>query len=230
VDLPATFFVDSDALSLLLGLDFPPSFTVKGRIYKRALEKFDVHLEDGNGFRQDGDTHFCFLALERAFEDQEVLREAVEIGLLTKRLAACLLMVDPWNPIFSERRRALLAHVPDTATIRNRKSRFSADMASAILAAAEGNPGTPEAEFAERWNVGPGFKRPFNRLLKEYYAAVRRKLKTQAGYDSYFKLLEERRQRFKETMPIAEFPLLLPATNIAPAARRMRPDGSVGRA
>jgi hypothetical protein len=229
VDLPATFFVDSDALSNLLGLEFPPFFSVRGKIYKRALEKFDVRMEDGEGFTQPGETHFCFLALERAFEDQEVLREAMEIGLVTRRLAACLLMVDPWNPIFSERRRALLAHVPASATIRDRRSTFSREMASAILAAAESNADSAEAEFAERWNAGPNFKRPFNRLLKRYYAGVQDKLRTQGGFDAYFRLLEERRHHFRETMPIAEFPLLLPATNIAPAGRRMRPDGSVGR-
>jgi hypothetical protein len=229
VDLPPTFFVDSDALSILLGLDFPPFFAVRGRIYKRALEKFDVRVEDGEGFSQRGDTHFCFLALERAFEDQEVLREAIESGLVTRRLAACLLMVDPWNAIFSERRRALLAHVPPSATIADGKSSFSRKMATAILAAAEGNPGSPEAEFAERWRVGAQFRRPFNRMLKRYYAAVEAKLKTQAGFDAYFKLLEERRLRFKDTMPIAEFPLLLPSTNISATGRRMKADGSVGR-
>jgi hypothetical protein len=228
VDLPQTFFVDAEALSSL-GLAFPPPFEVSGRIYKRALEKFDVRMEDGKGFTERGDTHFCFLALERAFEDQETLREAIEIGLVTRRLAACLLMVDPWNPVFSERRRALLAHVPSTATIADGKSRFSADMAKAILAAAEqAPPESPESEFAERWSVGTQFKGPFNRLLKRYYGAVEAKLKTQAGFDAYFQLLEERRHRFRK-LPIAEFPLLLPSTNIAPKGRVMRADGTVGR-
>ena len=136
-------------------------------------------------------------------------------------------MVDPWNPIFSERRRSLLRHVPDSARIANGRSRFSAEMADAIIAAAQ--PGSPEAEFAERWDVGPQFKRPFNRILKRYYDAVEEKLRRQAGFDAYFQLAEERRRRFKESMPIAqEFPLLLPRTNIAPRGRFMKPDGSVG--
>jgi hypothetical protein len=230
VDLPPTFFVDADALTNLLGLEFPPPFAVRGRIYKRALEKFDVRLDDGQGFVQKGDTHFCFLAPERAFEDHEVLRELIAIGLVSRRLAACLLMVDPWNPVFSDRRRALLRHVPDAARIANGRSRFSADMAAAILAAAETAPsGSPEAEFAERWAVGTGFKRPFNRILRRYYEAVRERLERQAGFDAYFQLAEERRQRFKQSMPIAqEFALLLPRTNITPRGRTMRADGTVG--
>jgi hypothetical protein len=228
LDLPATFFIDSEGLSDVVGLVPPPFLTVSGRIYARCLDKFDVRLEDGRGFRQNGDTHFCFLALERAFEDQVVLRQAIEIGLITERLAASLLMVDPWNPVFSDRRRALLSHVPAMAEIEDGKSSFSAEMARSILRAARNGPaGTPEAEFAERWKVGADFKGEFNRMLKRYYAALTAKLKTQTGFEGYFKLNEERRQRFADTMPIAEFPLLLPKTNIAPSGRRMKPDGTV---
>jgi hypothetical protein len=228
LDLPATFFVDSECLSDILGLAFPPPFTVKGKIYARCLEKFDVRMEDGRSFVEKGDTHFCFLVPERAFEDQVVLREAIESGLVSKRLAACLLMVDPWNPVFSDRRRALLRHAPKSATIANRKSSFSADMARAILKAAETVPAAaPEAEFARRWSAGTRFQREFNRILNGYYDAVTARLKTQAGFDAYFKLAEERRQEFKEKMPIAEFPLLLPHTNITPRSRSMQRDGSV---
>jgi len=227
LDLPVTFFVDSEGLSDVLGLAPPPPFTVSGRIYAKCLRKFNVRIEDGNGFRSKGDTHFCFLVPERAFEDQVVLREAIRIGLLSRRLAACLLMVDPWNPVFSERRAALQRHVPATARIANGRSDFSRRLVKRILAAAAtGPPGTPEAEFAKRWKAGPGFRDPFNRMLNRYYKAVQAKLKTQRGFEPYFKLAEDRRRTFHE-MPISEFPLLLPQTNIKPASRRMRANGTV---
>jgi hypothetical protein len=228
LDLPQTFFVDSEGLSGVLGLEPPPGFTVSGRIYAKCLDKFDVRMEDREGFRRRGDTHFCFLVPERAFEDQVVLAEAIEIGLLGKRLAACLLMVDPWNPVFSERRSSLLRHVPATARLVRGKSDFSEEMVKAILAAAKaGPPGTPEAEFAERWKAGPNFAPKFNRLLRAYYEAVGKKLRTQAGFEPYFRLAEERRQVFNE-MPISEFPLLLPKTNLPRTPLRMRADGTVG--
>lgn len=231
LDLPPTFFVDSEGLGDVLGLNQPSGFFVSGTIYAKCLDKFDVRIEDGQGFTQKGDTHFCFLVPERAFEDQVVLREAIEIGLISKRLAACLLMVDPWNPIFSARRASLLRHVPATATIEDGKSGFSAEMVKPILSAAKLGPaGTPEAEFAERWKVGAGFAPEFNKLLKRYYAAATAKLKTQTGFDAYFKLAEARRREFDNTMPISEFPLLLPRTNIAPAARAMQQDGTVAGA
>jgi hypothetical protein len=227
LDLPVTFFVDSEGLADTLGLQPPPGFTVSGRIYSKCLAKFRVRVEDGEGFVRKGDTHFCFLVPERAFEDQVVLREAIEFGLIGKRLAACLLMVDPWNPVFSLRRSSLLRHVPPTATIQKGKSTFGREMVDSILAAAAAGPSdSPEAEFAKRWKVGPRFASEFNRMLDRYYKAVTRKLKTQDGFEPYFKLAEERRRTFHE-MPISEFPLLLPKTNIPRATRRMQPDGTV---
>jgi len=231
LDLPATFFVDSEGLSDVLGLVSPPAFTVTGRIYAKCLEKFDVRMDDGQGFTVKGDTHFCFLVPERAFEDQVVLREVVEMGLVSRRLAACLLMVDPWNPIFSDRRLALLRHVPATATITKGKSTFSRDMANAILAAAKIAPaGTAEKEFAARWQTGNGFPAAFNTILSRYYTAVTAKLKTQAGFEAYFKLAEARRRDFRERTRLAEFPLLLSHTNIPQAERRMKQDGTVAGA
>ena len=184
----------------------PPLFTVSGKIYAKCLEKFDVRLEDGQGFVQKGDTHFCFLVPERAFEDQVVLREAIRIGLVTKRLAACLLMVDPWNPVFSERRRALLRHVPATARgSRTARAASRRTMARAILAAAKSAPAGCAGGGVRRalGRRARSSSAPFNRILSRYYDAVEEKLKTQAGFDAYFQLAEERRRRFKETMPIA---------------------------
>lgn len=227
IELPATFFVDADGLAEV-GLQGPPQFTVTGQIYAQSLQTFDVQLTDGGGFSQAGDTHFAFAVPERALEDVVVVREALAMGLLSRRLAACLLMTDFPNPIFSERRAALLAHVPPTAVVMNGGSSFSQETADAILAAAAEAPeGAPEREFAKRWAVGEDFDGTFNGLLRTYYDAVNAQLETQDGFDAYFQLAESRRQRVRDTMPIFESPLLFATTNIAPAALSMREDGSV---
>jgi hypothetical protein len=227
VDLPQTFFVDSEALTEILGLEAPPNFTVPGSIYAAALEKFAVKLADDRGFERPGDTHFAFLIPERAFEDQEVLRAAMRAGLVTERLAAALLMTDFPNPVFSERRANLLRHVPAAAQTAGGASTFSDEFAAAVVTAAEGSPdGSAEREFADRWNVGKSFKEPFNALLRDYYAAVTGRLATQEGFDGYFELAQSRRQRVRE-MPIFESPLLFAEDNIANAQRVMRPDGTV---
>jgi hypothetical protein len=162
VELPQTFFVDSEALQIL-GLQAPQRFAVDGRLYARSLRSFEVRLTDEDTFEQPGDTHFAFAVPERAFEDNAVLREAINVGLLSQRLAACMLMTDFSNPVFSARRAGLLRHVPATASIQGSHSSFSTQMAEAIVSAAEGSPAdSPEREFGERWAVGDAWREEFN--------------------------------------------------------------------
>jgi hypothetical protein len=227
IDLPQTFFIDSEALTERLGLPAPPTFTVSSNLYAQSLRTFGVTLTDGNGFARPGDTHFAFAIPERAFEDQAVLNEAIKRGVLTERFAACLLMTDFPNPVFSTRRAQLLRHVPASASIVNGASSFSEDMANTIVAAAEGaGAESPEGEFAARWGVGDAWKEQFGRLLNDYYAAVTSHLGSQEGFDAYFRLAESRRERVRQ-MPIFESPLLFAETNIDPAVRVMRSDGTV---
>ncbi|MGH2918402.1 MAG: hypothetical protein ACRDLS_07360 [Solirubrobacteraceae bacterium] len=227
VDLPNTFFVDSEALNKMLGLRRPPPFAVAPAVYSASLERFDVALDDGRGFKQPGDTHFVFVVPERAFEDQIVLREAMRSGLLSDRLAAALLMTDFANPVFSARRRKLLEHVPETATIAGGTSDFSEQLADAIVAAAPGTPpGSPEREFEQRWATADGWRDAFDALLGDYYDAVTQRLETQDGFDAVFRLAESRRNHVR-AMPIFENPLLFARTNIAAQTLAMQPDGSV---
>jgi hypothetical protein len=227
IDLPLSFFMDTDGLGEV-GI-FPSEFlTVGARIYRNTLKRFDVRLDDGRGFERKGDTHFAFAVPERAFEDTVTLREAMRVGLVTRRLAACLLMVDFPNPVFSDRRAKLLDHVPDSATIKKGKSTFSDRMARAVLKAAENSPeDSPEREFAERWKVGPRFGPAFNRDIRRYLAAVKRRLKTQGGFNDYWRLADRRRAQARENPVFAEFALLFPKSDVPRPARRMRRDGTV---
>ena len=227
VDLPQTFFVDSEGLTEILGLQAPPPFSVARSIYAKSLVRFEFHLSDGGNFRRGGDTHFAFAVPERAFEDEAVLREAIGVGLLTPRFAACLLMTDFPNPIFSRRRAALLRHVPKSATITGDQSGFSEEMAAAILAAGQQSaPRSPEREFSERWAAGESWRDEFNGLLSDYYDAVTQRLQSQAGFDAFCRLAQSRRDRVRG-MPIFESPLLFATTNILPRKRTMRTDGTV---
>lgn len=229
VELPQTFFVDSEELSEVLGLQAPPEgFSVAGAIYEQSLATFGVQLSDGASFVQPGDTHFAFCVPERAFEDTQTLRDGLRVGLLTPRLAACLLMTDFPNPIFSARRAALMEYVPAAAPLGAGPSTFSEEMGEAIVAAAPSTPGgSPEREFAERWAVGEDFKAPFDALLTAYYSAVTERLNAQDGYDAYFRLAESRRERVEATMPIAESPLLFARAREPAGPLTMLPDASV---
>jgi hypothetical protein len=146
---------------------------------------------------------------------------------VTDRLAACLLMTDFPNPLFSARRRSLLAHAPLTATVAGGQSAFSEDMASAIVAAAAGAAqGSPEREFADRWHAGDGWRDAFDALLDDYYAAVTQRLAGQDGWNEVFRLAESRRNRVR-ALPIFESQLLFAHTNIRRETLSMAPDGSV---
>lgn len=226
VDLPDTFFVDSAALSSpQLGLVSPPQPFVSSSTYASSLQGFNVRLTDGAAFSRRGDTHFAFVVPERAFEDTDTLLQAIDMGIISRRLAACLLIVDFPNPIFSDRRAQLLKHVPEDPF--DPDSDFSQAVADAILASpdAEGT-GTPEAEFKQRWSVGEEFAESFNELLTDYYDAVTERLETQDGFDGYMELAESRRELVKE-MPIAESSLLFAQSDIPTGNRRMRADGTV---
>jgi hypothetical protein len=227
-DIPQTFFIDSEALTETLGLQPPPPFRAIGSIYAQSLQTFETRMDDDAGFVQPGDTHFAFLVPERAFEDLVVLREALAVGLLSRRLAVSLLMTDFPNPIFSERREALIARVPTMATISNGSSIFSQEVANAILATAEQSPeGSPEREFADLWEIGEDFVDAFNALLEGYYQAVTARLATQKGFDAYYRLAESRREKAKRMPIFGEFSLLFARTNIPGTNRTMRRDGTV---
>jgi hypothetical protein len=228
VDVPPSFFVDVDGLAIV-GLTVPGFlFEVAPDVYAKTLKRFKVRIDDDQGFVQEGDTHFAFAVPERAFEDVVVLREAMRIGLITRRLAACLLMVDFQNPIFSRRREKLLEHVPKSAAVKNRRSRFSRAMADAILKAAEdSDEGSPEREFAALWKTGDDFEARFNRSLKKYFGAAKKLLATQNGFDDYWRLAHARRAQARENPVFKEFELVFPKSDVAKPARRMRADGTV---
>lgn len=227
VDLPQTFFIDSEGLTEAVQLQAPPPFAVSGEIYARSLVTLEVKLSDERGFERTGDTHFAFAVPERAFEDGAVLRRAIKVGLISRRLAACLLMTDFANPIFSARRARLVAFTPDSATVINGGSDFSQQMGDTIAAAAMSTAEeSPEREFARRWAAGEDFEPAFNSELDDYYRAITARLATQEGFDDFVRLAESRRDHVRR-MPIHESPLLFAHTNIPPATREMRLDGTV---
>ncbi|HYP23175.1 MAG TPA: hypothetical protein VEV43_06355 [Actinomycetota bacterium] len=228
LDLPPGFFVDFDGLSRI-GLPGPPGFSVSRAIYAKSLKTFDFRLDDGDGFVQPGDTHFAFVVPERAFEDTETLAQAVDRGLITRRLAAALLMVDFPNPVFSARRASLLKHAPKTATIKSGKSTYSDDMANAIIAAAAATPAnSPEKEFVDRWNKAATLPGPLGDELEAYYDAIAKKLKTQAGFDDFVRLAESQRKRVRDQTRLVESLLLFPTTDVDDDERRaMKRDATV---
>ncbi|SCX28028.1 hypothetical protein [Mycolicibacterium fluoranthenivorans] len=217
VELPPSFFVDIDAFGSEHGglglLTAPLTLTVSRAIYDHALTTFDVHLSDGAGFTRPGDTFFAFAVPERAYEDHRMVVEARRIGLLSDRFAATILMVDFPNPIFSDRRASLLRHFPEQIDLSQRKQ-FSDRVASTIVAAA--THGSAEAEFAELWSAGDTWREVFSKRLTDYLGAVAQAVQAEAGFRDIYRVAVSRRKQMVDTMPIAEFGLLFPVSDVEP--------------
>jgi len=226
VDLPASFFVDAASLELVGVLPDLPAFRVAADVYTAVMRSVGARLDDGTGFTVDGDTHFAFVVPERAGEDVETFRQAVAAGIFTKRLVACLLMVDFPNPVFSSLRPRLLRFLPDESFSGDGGS-FSTAVAERILASPEAKEsGTAEGEFAQLWGEGESFESPFADRLRTYFTALEEQLSSQHGFDAYVRLAESRRA-FVRKMPIAESPLLFATTAVPPARRTMTVAGMV---
>lgn len=230
LNLPPTFFVDVDAFSGVLGLPAPSALAVSGENYLEAIDKFEVALVDGS-FRRPGDTHFAFLAPERAFEDLDVVKKCHEVGLLSDRFLGCALMVDFSNPVFSRRRASLMTHVPDS--FGGPTGGLADAIATAIVkAAASSTAASPESEFAELWNLGDGWQAEAARRLSAYYAALAPRLASADGFDQIFTLAESRRQQVLGLKLSEQRPLLFATSNISPASPHleMHVDASIGPA
>ena len=173
VPLPITFFLNTDALVELLGLE--PDIhvpQVSGAVYRAMLPRFDVAVTDGK-HRFPGETNFVFLTPEPAFEDIVVLEGLLNEQILSPKLATSLLMIDFCNPIFSSRRAALLQYIPDSAALQN-----PADLESQLLARLQpvATAGSPEEELLANLSLGANawkseFEQRIERFSKQYSLA-----------------------------------------------------------
>ena len=231
--LPLEFFLNREALFNAIGLAPPPGFqppSVPRDVYRAALQRFEFALVSGT-FRQPGDTHFAFLVPEPAFEDVNALREMLARKLIHRKFAASVLMVDFTNPIFSPARRRLLEYIPTAGTIRpDGSSDLPERIAEAIAQAAEALPAeSPERQFLANWGLSDAdWEATYATRIRSYLDAVRDRLSRPGGFDRYVELAESRRRQFAR-LPLNEFELLLPRTNIPANAPllRMDADGDV---
>lgn len=226
--IPASFLANVHCLQGVIRLPQPADsqLRISGRAYREVLADNEVTLrEDGTPLVDPPrDTHFVFLVPEPAFEDTDIVRKVVEAGLLSKQVAACLLMVDFPNPAFSKRREALLEHIPDSAL----SDALSDTIANAITQAPQASEeGTPEREFAELLAVGVDFEAEFSKLLTDYYAAASAGLSQTDRLGEFVRLAESRREHAR-SMFIVESELVFakPAVSVPPGLRMTR-DGSI---
>lgn len=228
--LPPGFWLNGDAL--LSDLELPVTSSLPPMVsaahYVASLKTFGFALEEkSSGFSQAGDTFFAFVVPEPACEDNDVVRQMVEQGLITAKFAACAYMIDFTNPVFSPVRAQLMTHVPTTPTA---VTELQDHITQAILEAATSlPPDSPEGRFAADWVLADDtWPKAFAQRIDDYLGHVGQRIRESAGFDDYVRLAESRRRDFK-AMRLNEFELTLPTTNIpANAPRlRMKEDGTV---
>lgn len=212
--LPRTLFLHSDAMfsTLQLGIAFPTP-KVDATLYLECLQRYEVAVRDEQ-FSFPGDTHFAFQTPEPAFEDLVVLQELLARGVVSRKCAAALFMVDFPNPIFSPRREKLLNYVPDELALGNGGG-LDPVFVAAVRAALAGLPAeSPEHAFIGIWDLSEGeWEAAVVERVQSYLAAVAEKIQTTDGFDGFFRLAESRRREFRRR-PLAEFRLTTPSTNI----------------
>jgi hypothetical protein len=216
--LPTGFWLNQDVLfdDLRLSTQAAPPRAPAAR-YVAGLTRFGFRLEEKySAFSQPGDTFFAFVVPEAAHEDNEVVRQMVRKGLISARFAACVLMVDFPNPVFSPARRHLMQYVPTTPT---RTGTLCDKVAEAISEAARTLPDdSPEGRFAGHWQVpDDAWRTVFGQRVDAYLRKVAEQIRTESGFNDYVRLAESRRRQFR-LMKLNEFELTLPVTNIPPGA------------
>jgi hypothetical protein len=226
--LPLTFFFNSD--TLLNTLELEPDIAVPqvdAGLYRDCLMQFDVAVTDGN-YRFPGDTHFVFLVPEPAFEDQTIISLLITSATISRKLAACLLMVDFPNAVFSPRRAVLMKYVPQTTALGGAGD--LPQFVRAVTAAATAlPPGSAEAEFLANWQLSDTeWQRAFEKRIEDFMGKIAERLTSAAGVQDIFRLAESRRREFRRR-PLAEFRLTTPVTNIPESAAllQLTADGRV---
>ncbi|MEV7028300.1 hypothetical protein, partial [Kitasatospora sp. NPDC093558] len=187
--LPIGFWLNRQALLDDLELPVTASLPrVPAVEYVASLTEFGFRLQErASGFSQPGDTFFAFVFPEAAFEDNDVVRQMVQSGLITAKFAACALMVDFTNPVFSPDRAQLMTYVPTGATA---VGGLATQIAQAIAQAAAGLPATsPEARFAADWALADtDWPKIFGGRIDAYLGQVAARIGTPAGFRDYVRL------------------------------------------
>ncbi len=230
--LPFTFFANFFALEKTGLIPIVDRAQVSRTIYEQALSKFDFSLRSGT-VNIPGDTHFAFFVPEPAFEDIDLLDKMIHREIISRRLAACILMVDFQNPIHSLKRSKLEHYVPLEITAGDQGASLDKSFVENIQNSKNAKiEGSAEHEFLTNWLTGNnGWESAFENRITTYFEKIQSICNTQKGFDGFVQLAESRRHRFKQT-GLFEFELTFPRTNISSEKfpLEMNLDGSVSRA
>lgn len=241
IRVPWSFFLNLSGLADSVGLacDHARAFgeaepSINREIYNSVLASLDFRLEQGDiVISRPGDTYFAFASPEVAKTDNELVSWLVSGGLVSRRFAATMLLVDVQNPVYSALRGALFALVPAWRANDIDGDGLEARLVSAFRAAKDSDDKdaalkTSLGEFFSLWELpAANWEKDYCRKVEDYLRNVGTKWRS-GVVDPYFRLLGARREAFfaSDHQKLKESDLLFPKSMTDPSLR-MHFDGSV---
>ena len=159
-----------------------------------------------------------FTIVQPSFEDAQGARVLMtqmspvngsKPAFLSYQTFNAMMMVDPWNPIYSWRRGVLLQYVPDSATFDSTTGTYDLDatFVKNVTASPMCKDSTsPESLFLANLKSD---QTKFPNIFTTYLNAVQSRLGTVDGMTDYLRLAESRRRIYR-SLPLDEFALTLP--------------------
>jgi hypothetical protein len=203
----------------------------------QVLEAFVVEYGEGENIRHN--------IIQPSFEDVQgaltlLSNSKQKTPLLTKECIFALLMVDPWNPVYSWRRGVLLQYVPDVTRLSGSPPKYNLEetLETAVRDSPrfKNEPDSPEQEFIKNLDAQRKGNSDFSHRMTTYMKKVIQRLSNPAqaneAMTDYLKLAESRRRIYRP-LPLDEFDLTMPWATVWPedespsACLEMRSDGTV---
>jgi hypothetical protein len=219
VSVPLSFLFDIDTIELCAlhmdpMVDIIPlgTININGNLYKSLCSEFNFEVESEDSLvKKSGDTHFCFIVPERAFEDIEVSRQLIEQKVVSAKMILCLTLVDFFNPISSLRREKLFKYCPKELEFN---SDYSFDeMFISNIKREQHAIDTPEHEFLEFWE-SPNILHKAKSDLNEFMRGIASQINDKQYVVNLLRLAESRKQYFRR-MDLDEFKSTLSISSIS---------------
>lgn len=242
IGLPVSFFIDQRGLfdvgELFCDsmLSLSQNLAVPRSEYRRALRDLGFRLTQPGTFeKRPGDTFFAFFASEVPRVDFDLIAQAVRAGLVSRRTAVDLMLVDLPNPVYSTIRAALYERVraasPADEQVAVDELVDEVFRAAAEDASLDAATRREASSFLSRQStLDDAWEAAGCAVVDDYLGAVVQRFE-RGEYQPYFELLASRYEalRASDHAALIESHILLPQTN--PYSNlTMRADGSVGQA
>jgi hypothetical protein len=195
---------DYIGLQLPVAAQFRQFATLTQQENKDLLDKFEVRL---NNVR--GDTNFAWFGPEPSLIDNDMADQLLRTGIVTPHFLAAVLAVDLENPVFSEKRTALLKYVPNQFEFKPLPSGTDPNslprdpeqdfLTQAVIAAIDQDnpPGHSPADEFRTLLKSADARHELSNRVQEYVAQVEQRLsgdRRQAELERLFRVLLDRRE------------------------------------